>query len=337
VKQRGLTRIASKGKAMKHISTVVSLLLCIGGSSSLFGQGYPSRPIRLVVPFPAGESIDATARATAQHWSAALGQQIIVDNRGGAGGTIGSDVVAKSAADGYTLLWGNVGPLAIGPSLYSKLPYDVIKNFAPVSQATTLPFVMFVSPAVAANTVGEFIAYAKARPKELNFGSTGVGSGIHLITEMFKMQTGLDMVHVPYKGVAQAMPEIIAGRLQVAFNTIPAFLPHVKAGRLKALVITSAKRSALLPQVPSAPEAGLPQLMGSSWHAVVAPAGTPAPVVLKLHQTLVTALGVSELRELLISQGAEPVGSSPQEFAKFLRAELAKWRPIVEASGAKAD
>jgi tripartite-type tricarboxylate transporter receptor subunit TctC len=232
---------------MKRISMVVSLLLCIAASSSVIGQAYPSKPIRLVVPFPAGESIDATARATAQHWSAALGQQIIVDNRGGAGGTIGSDVVAKSAADGYTLLWGNVGPLAIGPSLYSKLPYDVVKHFAPVSQATTLPFVMFISPAVPANTVGEFITYAKARPKELNFGSTGVGSGIHLITEMFKMQTGVDMVHVPYKGVAQAMPEIIAGRLQVAFNTIPAFLQHVKAGRLKALVITSVKRSALLP------------------------------------------------------------------------------------------
>jgi tripartite-type tricarboxylate transporter receptor subunit TctC len=322
---------------MKRISMVFTLLLCIATSSGAIGQAYPSKPIRLVVPFPAGESIDATARATAQHWSAALGQQIIVDNRGGAGGTIGSDVVAKSAPDGYTLLWGNVGPLAIGPSLYSKLPYDVVKHFAPVSQATTLPFVMFISPAVPANTVGEFITYAKARPRELNFGSTGVGSGIHLITEMFKMQTGVDMVHVPYKGVAQAMPEIIAGRLQVAFNTIPAFLQHVKAGRLKALVITSAKRSALLPQVASAPEAGLPQLIGSSWHAVVAPAGTPAPVVLKLHQTLVTALGVSELRELLVSQGAEPVGSSPEEFAKFLRAELAKWRPIVEASGAKAD
>ena len=322
---------------MKHASIVLALVLSIDVSSIAIAQSYPSRPIRLVVPFPAGESIDATARATAQHWSAALGQQIIVDNRGGAGGTIGSDVVAKSAGDGYTLLWGNVGPLAIGPSLYSKLPYDVVRNFAPVSQATTLPFVMFISPTLPANSVSEFITYAKARPKELNFGSTGIGSGIHLITEMFKMQAGVDMVHVPYKGVAQAMPEIIAGRLQVAFNTIPAFLPHVKAGRLKALVITSAKRSLLLPQVPSAPEAGVPQLIGSSWHAVVAPAGTPAPVVAKLHQTLVTALGVAELRELLVSQGAEPVGSSPDEFGKFLRAELAKWRPIVEASGAKVD
>ena len=322
---------------MKRLTFAVSLLLCLCAASAVHGQTYPNKPIRLVVPFPAGESIDATARATAQHWSSALGQQIIIDNRGGAGGTIGSDVVAKAPPDGYTLLWGNVGPLAIGPSLYSKLPYDVVKHFAPVSQATTLPFVMFISPAVPANTVNEFISYAKARPKELNFGSTGVGSGIHLITEMFKMQTGVDMTHVPYKGVAQAMPEIVAGRLQVAFNTIPAFLPHVKAGRLKAIVITSPKRSPLLPQVPTAPEAGLPQLIGSSWHAVVAPAGTPAPVIAKLHQTLASALGVAELRELLVSQGAEPVGSNPQDFGRFLRAELAKWRPIVEASGAKAD
>jgi tripartite-type tricarboxylate transporter receptor subunit TctC len=321
---------------MKTGSIVLSLLLSLS-AASVIAQSYPAKPIRLVVPFPAGESIDATARAAGQLWAANLGQQIIVDNRGGAGGTIGSDVVAKSPPDGYTLLWGNVGPLAIGPSLYSKLPYDVAKNFAPVSQAATLPFVMFISAAVPVNTVQEFIAYGKARPNALNFGSTGIGSGIHLITEMFKMQTGVAMEHVPYKGVAQAMPEIVAGRIQVAFNTIPAFLPHVKAGRLKALVITAPKRSTLLPQVPSAPEAGLPQLLGSSWHGVVAPAGTPPAAIAKLHQTLVAALAVPELRDLLISQGAEPVGSSPDEFGRFLRAELAKWAPIVQASGAKVD
>src|SRR4051812_3024246 len=319
---------------MKCRHIVWAALLSIAASGAAHAQAYPVKPIRLVVPFPAGESIDATARATAQHWSAALAQQIIVDNRGGAGGTIGSDVVAKSAADGYTLLWGNVGPLAIGPSLYSKLPYDVVKHFAPISQATTLPFVMFISPALAANTVSEFITYAKARPKELNFGSTGVGSGIHLITEMFKMQTGVDMVHVPYKGVAQAMPEIIAGRLQIAFNTIPAFLQHVKAGRLRALVITSNKRSPLLPQVPTSAEAGMPQLIGSSWHAVVAPAGTPNAAIAKLHQTLVAALAVPELRDQLIGQGAEPVGGTPEELGRFMRAELAKWKPIIESSGA---
>jgi tripartite-type tricarboxylate transporter receptor subunit TctC len=314
----------------------VALLLWLT-SAAAAAQTYPTKPIRLVVPFPAGESIDATARATGQLWGANLGQQIIVDNRGGAGGTIGSDIVAKSPADGYTLLWGNVGPLAIAQSLYTKLPYNIAKNFAPVSQVAALPFVMFTSASIPPNTMQEFIAYGKARPNALNFGSTGVGSGIHLITEMFKMQTGVAMEHVPYKGVAQAMPEIVAGRIQVAFNTIPAFLPHVKAGRLKALVITTQKRSSLLPQVPSAPEAGVPQLIGSSWHGVVAPAGTPPAAIAKLHQTLVAAIAVPDVRDLLISQGAEPVGSSPEEFGRFLRAELEKWAPIVKASGAKVD
>jgi tripartite-type tricarboxylate transporter receptor subunit TctC len=324
-------------KKLKPKSIFWSVLVSVIANTVAFAQTYPAKPIRMVVPFPAGESIDATARMTAQHWSTAIGQQIIVDNRGGAGGTIGSEQVAKATPDGYTILWGNVGPLAIGPSLYSKLGYDVTKSFAPISQALSLPFVMFVSPALPANTVSELVAYAKTRPKELNFGSTGVGSGIHLITEMFKSQAGIEIVHVPYKGVAQAMPEIIAGRLQIAFNTIPAFLQHVKAGRLKALVITSYKRSPLLPQVPTSGEAGMPNLIGSSWHAVVAPAGTPAAAVSRLHQTLVTALAVPELRENLINQGAEPIASTPEEFGKFMRAELAKWKPIIESSGAKAD
>jgi tripartite-type tricarboxylate transporter receptor subunit TctC len=306
-------------------------------SASVFAQSYPTKPIRLVVPFPAGESIDATARMTSQQWSSLLGQTIVVDNRGGAGGTIGTEQVAKAPADGYTLLWGNVGPLAIGPSLYKKLGYDVTKDFAPVSQATSLPFVMFTSPVLPANSLSELVSYAKAHPRELNFGSTGIGSGIHLISEMFRVQAGIDMVHVPYKGVAQAMPEIIAGRLQIAFNTIPSFLPHVKAGRLKALVITSNKRSPLLPNVPTAPEAGMPQLIGSSWHAVVAPAGTPAPVVAKLQKTLATALAMPEVRDQLLSQGAEPIGSAPEDFGRFMRSELAKWKPIIEKSGARAD
>jgi tripartite-type tricarboxylate transporter receptor subunit TctC len=321
---------------MKRTSALLALVLSTA-SAAAFSQTYPTKPIRLVVPFPAGESIDATARLTSQQWSSALGQTIVVDNRGGAGGTIGTEQVAKSTPDGYTVLWGNVGPLAIGPSLYKKLGYDINKDFAPVSQALSLPFVMFTSPALPANSVKEVVAYAKAHPRELNFGSTGIGSGIHLITEMFKAQAGIDIVHVPYKGVAQAMPEIIAGRLQIAFNTIPAFLQHVKAGRLKALVITSNKRSPLLPQVPTSSEAGMPQLIGSSWHAVVAPAGTPPSIVAKLQQTLAAALAVPELRDQLIAQGAEPIASDPAEFGRFMRAELAKWKPLIESSGAKAD
>ncbi len=309
--------------------------------SSIFATGafaqYPARPIRLVVPFPAGESVDATARLVGQSWSAALGQQILVDNRGGAGGTIGSEAVAKSAPDGYTLLWGNVGPLAIGPGLYKKLGYDVARDFEPVSLVATLPFVLFASPVLPANSVSELVAYAKAHPGEINFGSTGVGSGLHLIAELFKSVAGIQIVHVPYKGVAQALPEMMSGKVQIAFNTIPAFLPHVKAGRLKALAITAASRSPLLPEVPAMPEVGLAEVQGGSWHAVVAPAGTPREIVGKLNRTLIATIAVPELRSQLLNQGAQPVGSSPDELRKFMQAEGEKWGRVIRSSGARAD
>ena len=309
--------------------------------SLVFGTGafaqYPAKPIRLVVPFPAGESVDATARLVGQSWSAALGQQILVDNRGGAGGTIGSEAVARSAPDGYTLLWGNVGPLAIGPGLYKKLGYDVAKDFEPVSLVATLPFVLFASPVLPANSVIELVAYAKAHPGEINFGSTGVGSGLHLIAELFKSVAGIEIVHVPYKGVAQALPEMMSGKVQIAFNTIPAFLPHVKAGRLKALAITAASRSPLLPEVPAMPEVGLAEVQGGSWHAVVAPAGTPREIVGKLNRTLIATIAVPELRSQLLNQGAQPVGSSPDELRKFMQAEGEKWGRVIRSSGARAD
>jgi tripartite-type tricarboxylate transporter receptor subunit TctC len=298
---------------------------------------YPAKPIRLVVPFPAGESVDATARLVGQSWSAALGQQILVDNRGGAGGTIGSEAVAKSAPDGYTLLWGNVGPLAIGPGLYKQLGYDVARDFEPVSLVATLPFVLFASPVLPANSVTEFVAYAKAHPGEINFGSTGVGSGLHLIAELFKSVAGIEIVHVPYKGVAQALPEMMSGKVQIAFNTIPAFLPHVKAGRLKALAITAASRSPLLPEVPAMPEAGFAEVQGGSWHAVVAPAGTPRAVIARLNETLVATIAVPDLRNQLLNQGAQPVGSSPDELRKFMQAEAEKWGRVIQSSGARAD
>jgi tripartite-type tricarboxylate transporter receptor subunit TctC len=313
----------------------VLLLLLVANLS--WAQTYPSKPVRLVVPFPAGESVDATARLVSQSWSAALGAQIVVDNRGGAGGTIGSEAVAKSAADGYTLLWGNVGPLAIGPGLYRKLGYDVARDFEPVSLVATLPFVLFASPKLEASTVGGLVAYARAHPGEINFGSTGVGSGLHLIAELFKSAAAIDIVHVPYKGVAQALPEMMAGKVQIAFNTIPAFLPHVKAGRLKALAITAPERSPLLPDVPTMSEAGLPAVQGGSWHAVVAPTGTPRDAIAKLNRTLVSAVDAHELRKALLAQGAQPVASSPEELARFMRDEADKWGRVIRASGARAD
>ena len=327
---------ASQAPLLRKGGEVLCLAFLLALAHGAFAQ-YPAKPIRLVVPFPAGESVDATARLVGQSWSAALGQQILVDNRGGAGGTIGSEAVAKSAPDGYTLLWGNVGPLAIGPGLYKKLGYDVAKDFEPVSLVATLPFVLFASPALPANSMVELLAYARAHPGELNFGSTGVGSGLHLIGELFKSVAGIQIVHVPYKGVAQALPEMMSGKVQIAFNTIPAFLPHVKSGRLKALVITSTLRSPLLPDVPTTPEVGLPGVLGASWHAVVAPAGTPREIVNKLNVTLVGTIAVPELRAALIAQGARPVGSSPEDLKELMRDEALKWRRVIQSSGARAD
>jgi tripartite-type tricarboxylate transporter receptor subunit TctC len=303
----------------------------------VWAQTYPTKPIRVIVPFPAGESIDATARLIAQPWMAALGQQMVIDNRGGAGGTIGTELTAKAPPDGYTISYGNLGPLSIGPNLYQKLGYDLFKDLAPVSQATSLPFVLFGSTTLPVNTAQELVAYTKARPGQLNFGSTGVGSGLHLMGELFKLTAGVDIVHVPFKGVAQAVPDMMAGRLQLAFNTIPAFLPHVKAGRLKAFVITAPKRSPLLPEVPACTEAGLAGLDANAWHAVVAPAGTPKEIVRKLHQTLATTLASPEVRSQLAAVGAEPVASSPEEFAKFMRAESQKWARVIRAGGVKVE
>ena len=316
---------------MKRVAVILLAL-----AQGAFAQ-YPAKPIRLVVPFPAGESVDATARLVGQAWSAALKTQIIVDNRGGAGGTIGSEAVAKSAPDGYTVLWGNSGPLAIGPGLYKKLGYDVAKDFAPVSLVATLPFVLFASPQLPVNSAVEFLAYARAHPGEINFGSTGVGSGLHLIAELFKTEAGIQIVHVPYKGVAQALPEIMSGKVQIAFNTIPAFLPHVKAGRLKALAITATSRSPLLPDVPTMPEVGLPGVLGTGWHAVVVPAGTSPEIVDRLHITLAETIAKPEVRSALIAQGAQPVGSSAEELRSFMREEARKWARVIEVSGARAD
>lgn len=311
-------------------------ILLLALAQGAFAQ-YPAKPIRLVVPFPAGESVDATARLVGQSWSAALGTQIVVDNRGGAGGTIGSELVAKSAPDGYTLLWGNSGPLAIGPGLYKKLGYDVAKDFAPVSLVATLPFVLFASPKLPVNSAVELLSYAREHPGELNFGSTGVGSGLHLIGELFKSEAGIDIVHVPYKGVAQALPEIMSGKVQLAFNTIPAFLPHVKAGRLKALLITATSRSPLLPDVPTTVEIGLPGVLGMGWHAVVAPAGVPRSVLDTLNLSLVETLAKPEVRSALIAQGAQPVGSSPEDLQMFMVDEAKKWARVIRASGASAE
>lgn len=322
---------------MKFFRILCAALLIIGMHRGALAQSYPDKPIRLIVPYPAGESVDVIARLITQRWSPLLGQPIIVDNRVGAGGLIGTAMAAKATADGYVLLMGNVGTLAITPSLRTNPPYDVLKDFAPVSQVAHVPFFLFVSPAaLPVTSVKELIAYASKNPGKVNFASTGVGSGLHLAGELFKTLAKIDIVHVPYKGVGQALPELVSGKVQMVFYPIT-FHTYVKEGKLRALVIAATERSTVLPDVPTSAEIGMPELLASSWHAVVAPAGVPAERTRRLYQTLATVMTDKELREKMVSYGANPVGNTAAQFDRFLRAEIERWRKVIELSGTKIE
>ncbi len=312
-------------------------LFSLGIGLATAAETYPTRPVRVIVPFPAGGSIDIVARAVAQRWSAQLGQQLVIDNRAGAAGAIGTQLVAHAPADGYTLLYGNLGPLSIGPHL-TPAGYDIFKDLAPVSQVTSSPFMIFASATLPANTAKELIAYARERPGQLNYATSGIGSGLHLAGELFQSVAGVKFVHVPFKGMGQAAPEIASGRVQLAVSTVPGVLPHVKAGRMKGIVSSGTRRSAQLPDVQTCTEAGLPRFCSSAWHAVVAPARTPKPVIAKIHRTLVATLASQELRDQLLRQeDAETVASTPEELAKFLRSESARWAKIIKEVGVKAE
>ena len=325
----------SGGWPVKLPGLVAGLLL----ACHALAQDFPGRPIRMVVPFPAGGSIDIVARSISQRWSAGLNnQQLVIDNRGGAAGAIGTQLVAHALADGYTLLYGNAGPLAIGPHLSPGIGYDIFRDFAPVSQATSAPFMIFAATSLPVGTAQELVAYARERPGQLNYASSGVGSGLHLMGELFKSVTGVNIVHVPFKGMGQAAPEIASGRVQLAVSTVPGVLPHVKAGRMKGIVSSGTRRSAQLPEVPTCVEAGIPRFCSTSWHAIVAPARTPKPVIAKLQQTLAATLSNPELKEqLLVREDSEAVGGTPEELAKLLRSESAKWSKIIKAVGVKAE
>jgi tripartite-type tricarboxylate transporter receptor subunit TctC len=312
-----------------HLGAVV---LAVANAAAL-AQDFPVRPIRMVIPFVPGGSIDTVGRRIAEAWSGTLRQQIVVDNRGGAGGNVGTSTVAHATPDGYTILYGNLGPLAIGPHLYRKLDYDVAKQLAPVSLVGSSPFVLFSSTKLPVQSVQELIPYARSRPGQLNYASSGVGSGLHLAAELFKAAAGLDIVHVPYKGLGQAWPDIGTGRVQLLVNTYPGSVPHVKAGRIRALLTGGSRRSPHLPDVPTGVEAGLPAFESTAWHAVVAPSGTPRAIVAKLQQTLATTLGQAELRERLAAEDVEPIASAPEELGRFMRSESVKWGKIVKAAG----
>ncbi|HEY0823383.1 MAG TPA: tripartite tricarboxylate transporter substrate binding protein [Ramlibacter sp.] len=300
-------------------------------------QAYPSKPITIVVPFAAGGTTDILARVIGQALNKELGQSVVVDNRAGAGGNIGAQFAAKAVPDGYTLFMGTVGTHAINQSLYKKLTFDPVKDFAPLTRVAMVPNLLVANPGKPYKNVKELIAYAKANPGRVNFGSSGSGSSIHLSGELFNALAKVDMVHVPYKGSAPAVTDLVGGQIDVMFDNMPSAIQHVRSGRLRALAVTTAKRSPELPQVPTIAEAGVPGYEATSWFGMFAPAGTPAPVVSRLNAALVKVLADPEVKKKLAEQGAEPYAEKPEQFAEFIRKEAAKWSKVVKESGASAD
>ena len=306
-------------------------------ASGAFAQAYPNHSIRLVVPFPAGGTTDILARDVAKKLTDTLGQSVVVDNRPGAGGNIGADLVAKAPPDGYTLLMGTVGTHAINPSLYAKMPYDHIKDFVPVVLVAGVPNVLVVNPSVPVNSVADLIKLAKSKPGAINFASSGSGTSIHLSGELFKTMTGVDMTHVPYKGSSPALTDLMGGQVQIMFDNLPSSLALIKSGKLRAVAVTSLKRAPALPDVPTVSESGVPGFEASSWFGILAPAGTPAPIVAKLNAEVNKWLQSPEGKEQLLAQGAEVAGGPPEQFVAHIRAETDKWAKVVKASGAKVD
>ncbi|HXZ55098.1 MAG TPA: tripartite tricarboxylate transporter substrate binding protein [Burkholderiales bacterium] len=319
-------------RILQHI--LFGALLIAAGASA---QTYPNHPIRLVVPFPPGGTTDILAREVGERLTATLGQPVVIDNRAGAGGNIGADIVAKAPPDGYTLLMATVGTHAINASLYRKLPYDHIKDFAPVVLVAGVPNVLVVTPSLPVHSVAELIRLAKEKPGQLNFASSGNGTSIHLSGELFKTMAGVDMTHVPYKGSAFALTDLMAGQVQLMFDNLPSSLPHIKAGKLRAIAVTSSQRAPALPDVPTIAESGLPGFEASAWFGIVAPAGTPAAIVSRINADVNQWLRSPEAADKLLAQGAIAAGGTPEQFVAHIRAETDKWARVVKASGAKVD
>ncbi len=300
-------------------------------------QAYPSKPVRLVVPFPPGGSLDVVARAIGAKLSEAWGQPVVIDNRPGAGGNIGADLVAKSAPDGYTILEGALSTHAVNVTLYGKLPYDPIKDFAPISLVAITPNVLVVNPTSPFNTVPELIAYAKANPGKLSFGSGSNGSAGHLAGELFKTDAHIDMVHIPYKGGAPALQALLAGDTQLMFDNLANSMQQVKAGKLKAIAVTTAKRSALVPELPTLSEAGVPGFDIYTWWGFMAPAGTPKEIIAKWNTEVTRILNTPEMKTFFAQQGAEPAPTTPEQFEALIKSEIPKYARIIKESGAKVD
>lgn len=306
-------------------------------ADTALAQAFPTKPIWIVVPYPPGGTTDIVARSIAKGMQEALGQPVIIENKPGAGGNIGMDFVAKSAPDGYTLAVTSVATLAIGTSLYGKLPYDVLRDLAPITRIAAVPNVLVVHPSVPANSVRELVSYAKANPGKLRFGSAGSGTTVHLSGELFKYMTGTDMQHIPYKGAAPAMVDLLGGRVDLMFDFLSSSLTQIKGKKLKALGVTGPKRSPLLPDVPTIAEGGVPGYEVYAAFGVLAAPGTPPAIIAKLNSEIVKLVGSAEMKEILAKQGADPIADSPEQFAASLKREVEKWAAVVKASGARVE
>ena len=319
------------------IAAVAAMATGIALATNAWAQAYPTKPIRLIVPFPPGGGTDFFGRVTAARLTQALGHQVVVENRAGAGGNIGTEIAARSAPDGYTLLLGHTGTLAINPALYAKIPYDPVRDFSPVSLVAYSPLLLVTHPSLPARTVKELIALAKGKRGQINYASGGSGTGTHLSAELFKSMAGLDIVHVPYKGSGPAVIALLSGEAPILFTPVAAVVAHAKSGRLRALGITGATRSSALSEVPTIAEAGLPGYESSLRFGVLTPAAAPQNVINTLHQAINRSMTSAEVREQLASDGAEPLVSTPDEFRTLIQNEMKKWAAVVKSSGARAD
>ena len=318
---------------LRRIACAAFALVVAGGAAA---QGYPTKPIRLIVPFPPGGAVDFYARAVQQPLSEALGQTIVIENRAGASGMVGIDLVAKAAPDGYTLGLGNIASLAINVGIYEKMPYDPAKDLTPITHTIDVNYALVVHPSIAAKTVPELVAYAKANPGKIAYGSAGSGSLPHLATELFKSITGTDIVHVPYKGGGPMVTDLLGGTVQMVIADQANLMPHVKAGKLRAIAVASPKRSPNAPELPTLGES-LPGFQAVAWNGLVGPPGLPPDIVAKLNAAVVRVMAMPEVRDRLAGGGLDAVGDSPDEFSRFIRAEIAKWSAIAKQVGAKAD
>ncbi len=323
-------------KKASMLLIVVTLLIGVG-VQPLIADEYPTRPIRMIVPFPPGGGNDLLARSISQPLSQAIGQSVVVDNRGGAGGQIGATLAAAAAPDGYTIFLGSIGNLTFLPVLQSKLQYEPVRDFAPVTLLATSPFILVINPTVPAKSVKELIALAKAQPGKLNYGSAGPGSSLHMTGELFKLESGADITHVPYKGTAPALIDLLSGQVQMLFSTMPSVVPHVKTGKLRALGVSSTKRAGVVPDVPTIAEAGVPGFEVLNWQGIVVPKKTPDAIVQKLNRALLEALKSPETIKALANQGLDAAGGTPEQFGALIKSEIEKYGKVAKAANLRLE